>query len=88
MLEAGTRLRREEDNVVGNEKFERPFGMGFEICGSRVSVWRTGEAQTADRNATFDIKSYRGAETFLARSGRKQSAPVKSVMGRGMGWFG
>jgi len=35
MLEAGTRLRREEDNVVGNEKFERPFGMGFEFCGSR-----------------------------------------------------
>jgi hypothetical protein len=27
---------------------------------------------------------YRGVDTFLARPGRKQAAPVKSVMGRGM----
>jgi len=30
---------------------------------------------------------YRGADKSLARSGRKQAAPVKSVMGRGMDWF-
>jgi len=27
---------------------------------------------------------YRGADKSLARTGRKQAAPVKSVMGRGM----
>jgi len=34
------------------------------------------------------IVSYRDADKSLARPGRKQSAPVKSVMGRGMDWFG
>jgi len=58
MLEAGTGFRCEEDHVVGNEKFERAFGMDFEFCSSRSSVWWTGEAQTADHNAAFDFKSY------------------------------
>jgi len=31
---------------------------------------------------------YRGADKSLARPGRKQTGPVKSVMGRGMDWFG
>jgi len=31
---------------------------------------------------------YGGADKSLARPGRKQAAPVKSVMGRGMDWFG
>ena len=30
----------------------------------------------------------RGADKSLARPGRKQAAPVKSVMVRGMDWFG
>jgi len=30
---------------------------------------------------------YWGADKSLARPGRKQAAPVKSVMGRGMDWF-
>jgi len=30
------------------------------------------------------ISSYRGADKSLARPGRKQAAPVKTVMGRGM----
>jgi len=29
---------------------------------------------------------YRGADKSLARPGRKQATPVKSVMGRGMDW--
>jgi len=33
-------------------------------------------------------KLYRGADKSLARRGRKQAAPVKSVMGRGMDLFG
>jgi len=32
--------------------------------------------------------TYRGADKSLARPGRKQAAPVKSVIGRGMDWFG
>jgi len=51
-------LTCEEDSVVGNEKFEREFGMDFEFCSSTASVRRTGEAQTADHNAAFDFKSY------------------------------
>jgi len=31
---------------------------------------------------------YLGADKSLARPGRTQAAPVKSVMGRGMDWFG
>jgi len=31
---------------------------------------------------------YRGTDKSLAQPGRKQAAPVKSVMGRGMDWFG
>ena len=31
---------------------------------------------------------YRVAEKSLARPERKQAAPVKSVMGRGIDWFG
>jgi len=31
---------------------------------------------------------YQGVDKSLARPGRKQPAPVKSVMGRGMAWFG
>ena len=31
---------------------------------------------------------YRCADKSLARPGRKQAAPVKSVTGRGMDWFG
>jgi len=31
---------------------------------------------------------YRGADKSLARPGRKQAAPVKSVMVREMVWFG
>ena len=31
MLQAGTWLRYEEDNVVGNEKFDRVFGIDFEF---------------------------------------------------------
>jgi len=38
MLEAGTRLRCEEDNAVGNEKSEHAFGMVFEFCSLRASV--------------------------------------------------
>jgi len=38
MLEAGTRLRCEEDNVVGNVKFECVFGMDFVFCSSRTSI--------------------------------------------------
>jgi len=34
------------------------------------------------------IDIYRGADKSLARPGRKQAAPVKSVIGRGMDWFG
>jgi len=30
---------------------------------------------------------YCGADKSLARPGRKQAVPVKSVMGRGMDWF-
>jgi len=30
---------------------------------------------------------YRGADKSVALPGRKQAAPVKSVMGRGMDWF-
>ena len=30
------------------------------------------------------LLTYRGADKSLARPGRKQAAPVKSVMGRGM----
>ena len=30
----------------------------------------------------------RGADKSLARPGRKQAAPVRSVVGRGMDWFG
>lgn len=44
--------------MEGNEKFERAFGMNFEFSSSRASVWRTGEAQTADHNGAFDFKSY------------------------------
>jgi len=29
-----------------------------------------------------------GADKSLAQPGRKQAAPVKIVMGRGMDWFG
>jgi len=31
---------------------------------------------------------YRSADKSLALSRRKQAEPVKSVMGRGMDWFG
>jgi len=31
---------------------------------------------------------YQGADKSLARPGRKQAEPIKSVKGRGMGWFG
>jgi len=31
---------------------------------------------------------YHVADKSLARTGRKQATPVKSVMGRGMDWFG
>ena len=31
--------------------------------------------------------NYRCADKSLARPGRKQAAPVKSVMGRGIVWF-
>jgi len=34
------------------------------------------------------LYSYRGADKTLARPGRKQAAPVKTVMGRGMSRFG
>jgi len=34
------------------------------------------------------IHTYWGVDKSLARLGRKQAAPVKSVMGRGMDWFG
>ena len=37
--------------------------------------------------STFGVY-YLGADKLLARPGRKQAAPVKSVMGRGMDWFG
>ena len=36
----------------------------------------------------YQLDFYRGADKSLARLGRKQAAPVKSVMGRGMDWFG
>ena len=32
----------------------------------------------------IDTHTHRGADKSLARSGRKQAVPVKSVMGRGM----
>jgi hypothetical protein len=38
MLEAGTGLRYEKDNMVGNENLERAFGMNFEFCRSRAAV--------------------------------------------------
>jgi len=34
------------------------------------------------------LPTYRGADKSLAQPGMKQAAPVKSVMGRGMDWFG
>jgi len=34
------------------------------------------------------MEIYWGAEKFLAQPGRKQTAPVKSVMCSGMDWFG
>jgi len=30
----------------------------------------------------------RVVDKYLAQLGKKQAAPVRSVMGRGMGWFG
>jgi len=38
--------------------------------------------------AYFRNTVYRGADKSLVRPGRKQAAPVKTVMGRGMDWFG
>ena len=37
---------------------------------------------------TICVQSYRVADKSLARPGREQAAPVKSVMGRGMNLFG
>jgi len=45
----------------------------------------------SDFLCTFCLKHfsyYRSADKSLARPGRKKSAPFKSVMGRGMDWFG
>jgi len=39
-------------------------------------------------NLTIEYKYYRSADKSLARPGRNQAAPVKSVMDRGMDWFG
>jgi hypothetical protein len=36
------------------------------------------------KSASARVSFYRGADKSLARPGRKQAAPVKSVMGRGM----
>jgi len=36
------------------------------------------------KSASASVSFYQGADKSLARPGRKQAAPVKSVMGRGM----
>ena len=38
-------------------------------------------------SAVGRFQLYLGAHKSLARPGRKQAAPVKSVMGREMDWF-
>jgi len=43
---------------------------------------------TDRQQQTSTSASYRGADKSLAQPGRKEAAPVKSVMDRGMDWFG
>ena len=54
------------------------------ICQHHYCIW---SILSIEKTICIQIK-YRGADKSLARPGRKQAAPVKSVMGRGMDCFG
>jgi len=51
---------------------------------STTNSWETA-AVVLQKKGRSDFP---GADKSLARPGRKQAAPVKSVMGIGMDWFG
>jgi len=54
----------------------------FVLAFKKFVLWKKKAANTSTSS------SYRGADKSLVRPGRKQAASVKSVMGRGMDWFG
>jgi len=52
---------------------------------NKISYFRNYSRLSKGPRSRYD---YRGADKSLARLGRKQAAPVKSVMNRVMDWFG
>ena len=63
-----------------------------DVCNK---TWKSFDINAEKQLRTFKTskrerlsKLYLGADKSLARPGRKKAAPVKSVTGRGMDWFG
>jgi len=71
----GMETMRKTSKYLGHTVSELRFKTGnYEICSPPVFT-----------NVLLVISyKYQGANKSLARPGRKQAAPVKSVMGRGM----
>jgi len=58
-------------------------------CLSMTNVQNVWQYQAFVRISFWLTQAiYRGADKSLARPGRKEAAPVESVTGKGMGWFG
>jgi len=71
----------------------------FSVCSNKATTWTPVESGFISRLLqrhfceTSKPEPYlashtRGADKSLARSGRKQPAPVKIVVGGGIDWFG